>query len=356
MTDGIKRARSKPVKLKDIFIGGGAPVSVQSMLSCNTLDEEKVFAQIDALVAAGCDIIRLAVENPAAALACKKYIAYAKVPLVADIQFDYKLAVLAAEAGFAKIRFNPGNIGDDKKVREIIRACTACGTAVRIGVNAGSLDKELIQKYKGRTADALAESALKSLSILEKEGFDNLVLSAKSSDIRVTIEANRILSEKCDYPLHIGLTESGAAQTGQTASAIAIGSLLADGIGDTIRVSLTGEPVQEAIFAKEILKALGLIDCCRVVSCPTCSRCKHDLLSVVDEVSAAAKKITKKMKVAVMGCAVNGPGEASDADCGAAFGDGTAVIFKKGVIIKSVPAASAASELIALMKSADENE
>ncbi|MCL2675168.1 MAG: flavodoxin-dependent (E)-4-hydroxy-3-methylbut-2-enyl-diphosphate synthase [Firmicutes bacterium] len=348
-----ERAVSKAARVGGLRIGGGAPVSIQSMLSCDTLDKEKVFAQIDALEAAGCDIIRLAVENKEQTEICHEYVGYAKVPLVADIQFDYRLALLSADAGFAKIRFNPGNIGGEKNVREIVRACLANGTAIRIGVNAGSLDRELIKKYGGRTAEALAESVLSSVLILENEGFDNIVLSAKSSDIRTMVDANRIIAEKCAYPLHIGLTESGYGEAGMTASAIAVGSLLLYGIGDTIRVSLTGEPVREMAAARHILDALGLSDRCRVVSCPTCSRCKCDLLSAVEEVSAAAQGIKRKMKVAIMGCAVNGPGEAADADCGAAFGGDNAVIFKKGRIVKSVAAENAAAALIELLKNGE---
>lgn len=318
---------------------------IQSMLSCDTMDKKKVFEQIDALTSAGCDIIRLAVETDTAAKICQEYLDYAKVPLVADIQFDYKLAILCSDLGFAKVRFNPGNVGGQENVREIVRACKANGTAIRVGVNSGSLEKKLLKEYGGRTANALAQSVLDSLKILENEGFFDTVISVKSSNIKTLVESNRIIASRCDYPLHIGLTESGWGRAAEIKSAIGIGTLLLDGIGDTIRVSLTGEPVQEVIAAKRILKALGLIGGCDIISCPTCSRCKNDLESVVKEVENFVKDLDKNLKIAVMGCAVNGPGEASDADVGVAFGVNNAVIFKKGKVIKVVSSDKVLEEL-----------
>jgi len=328
-------ASKKQVLLNNLSIGGGSKISVQSMLSCDTLDKVAVFCQIDALINEGCDIIRLAIENETALDAAKEYLAYSKVPLVADIHFDYKLALAASEAGFSKIRVNPGNVSRDK-LKNIIACCKKNNTAIRLGINGGSLEKDLLKKY-GISPKALAQSALENIKIFEDLGFDNLIVSIKSSCVLTTVMANRLLYESCVYPLHIGITESGFGEEGILKSAIGIGAMLLDGIGDTIRVSLTGDPCEEVRIGRGILKALNLIDCIEVVSCPTCSRCKFDLLKVASEVKKMTKGVDKKMKIAVMGCIVNGPGEAMDADFGVAGGgDNKAVIFRRGQVIKTV--------------------
>jgi len=331
----IAMGSSKTIKLGNLCIGGGSQISVQSMLSCDTMDSGAVFSQIDALVAEGCDVIRLAVEHEKAAEISKNYLNYCPVPLVADVHFDYKLAIKCSEIGFSKIRVNPGNVSRDR-LKDIIACCKANNTAIRLGVNGGSLEKELIKKL-GVTAQSLSISALENIRIFEALGFDNLIVSIKSSCIQTTVSANRLLKESCPYPLHIGITESGFGEEGVLKSAIGIGAMLLDGIGDTIRVSLTGDPVSEVRAGKGILKALGLIDYVEVISCPTCSRCKFDLLSVAKEVKKMTDGVNKKMKIAVMGCVVNGPGEAGDADFGVAGGgDGTAAIFRKGIVVKAV--------------------
>ncbi|MCL2555764.1 MAG: flavodoxin-dependent (E)-4-hydroxy-3-methylbut-2-enyl-diphosphate synthase [Firmicutes bacterium] len=325
----------KTIKLGSKSIGGDSSILVQSMLSCDTLNKDAVFYQIDALINEGCDVIRLAIENEEAIKTSKEYLNYSSVPLVADVHFDYKLAIKCSEIGFSKIRVNPGNISRDK-LKNIITSCKANGTAIRLGVNGGSLEKNLIKTY-GVNAKSLAISALENIKIFESLDFENLIVSIKSSCVKTTVMANRLLSQSCPYPLHIGITESGFGEDGIMKSAIGIGAMLLDGIGDTIRVSLTGDPIEEVKAGKEILKALNLINYVEVVSCPTCSRCKFDLLKVAKEVKELTKGIKKKMKIAVMGCVVNGPGEAMDADLGVAGGgDGMAVIFKKGRIIKTV--------------------
>jgi len=326
---------SKVVKLRSLSIGGDNPISVQSMLSCDTLDKNAVCSQIDTLINEGCDVIRLAVENEKAIKIVKEYLEYSAVPLVADVHFDYKLAMKCSEIGFSKIRVNPGNISRDK-LKEIVACCKKNKTAIRLGVNGGSLEKNLIKKY-GITAESLSMSALENIQIFEDLGFENLIVSIKSSCIKTTVLANRLLKNRCNYPLHIGITESGFSEDGVIKSAIGIGAMLLDGIGDTIRVSLTGDPIDEVRVGKGILSALGLVDCVDVVSCPTCSRCKYDLLSVAKDVKELTKGIKRKMKIAVMGCIVNGPGEALDADFGVAGGgDGKAAIFRMGEVIKVV--------------------
>ena len=326
----------REIKVGNISIGGGFPVSVQSMTNTDTADVAATVSQVAALSKAGCDIVRIAVSSFEEVETSKQIIKASAVPLVADIQFDYRLAIACADIGYAKIRFNPGNIGGKQKVKELVAACKTNGVPIRIGVNGGSLEKEITDKY-GNSAQGLAESALGHVSILEECGFNDIVVSVKSSNVKIMTEANRILDEKCDYPLHIGVTESGAYEDGLVKSSVGIGSLLLDGIGDTVRVSLSGDPLQEVIAAKRILRSVGLDDnYCEVVSCPTCSRCKYDMMSVVDKVRDLTKNVKKRMKIAVMGCVVNGPGEAKDADFGVAGGKDKAVIFKKGDIVATV--------------------
>ncbi len=326
----------KNVSLGSIEIGGNNAVSVQSMLNCPSSDFEACQQQIRALKSAGCDIIRLAVTDEKDLACSKKLLAEFKdVPLVADIQFDYRIAVKCCDIGFDKVRINPGNIGGSDKVKAVVDACKANGTAIRVGVNSGSVEKEFAEKY-GRSARALFESAMKGVSLIERYGFDDIVISAKSSDVATMIETYRLLNDACDYPLHIGVTESGGVGMGNVKSAIGIGSLLADGIGNTIRVSLTGNPVNEVYAALDILKALKLRNYCEIVSCPTCSRCRYDMSALVNEVETLVKGVDKRLKIAVMGCVVNGPGEASDADIGIAGGDGRAVIFEKGKVLATL--------------------
>lgn len=326
----------KSVNVGKIKIGGGAKISIQSMTNTDTLNAEATTAQIDALAKRGCDIVRVAVSSKEEVEASKTIVAASKVPLVADIQFDYRLAIACADIGYNKIRFNPGNIGGEEKVKELVAACKANGVPIRIGVNGGSLEKEIIEKY-GNCAEGLAESALSHVKILENCGFYDIVVSVKSSDVQIMTQANRILNERCPYPLHIGVTESGAYEEGLVKSAVGIGALLLDGIGDTLRVSLSGDPLQEIDAAKRILRAVGLDkDYCEIVSCPTCSRCRYDMMSVVDKVRELTKNVNKRMKIAVMGCVVNGPGEARDADLGVAGGKDKAVIFKKGEIVATL--------------------
>lgn len=339
---------SKTVKIKNIAIGGGNAIAVQSMTNTDTLDTEATSGQLKRLQLAGCDIARIAVSDNDEVNACKAYIGKFEMPLVADIQFDYRLAVKCAEIGFDKIRFNPGNIGDENKVKLLVDACKANGVPIRIGVNTGSLEKEFAALDK---SDALVESALKHVRMLEKLGFYDIVISVKSSNVKTTVNAYRKLAARVDYPLHLGVTESGTDERGITRSAIGIGALLIDGIGDTIRVSLSGDPVKEVAAARMILQEAGVDkNYCEIISCPTCSRCKYDLKSVVDELKAATKDVKVPVKVAVMGCVVNGPGEASDADFGVAGGgNGKAALFVHGKVVRTIETSqivSTISELI----------
>lgn len=340
----------------DVQIGGGAPVSIQSMTNVNTADLEAAKAQITRLQDAGCQIIRLAVPDMEAAAAFRELKAFAKVPLVADIHFDYKLALAAIESGADKIRINPGNIGDVENVRKVADAAKAAGIPIRVGVNSGSLEKDILEKNGGPTAEGLAESALRNVKILEDMGFTDIVISLKSSNVKMNYEAYRIVSEQTDYPLHIGVTEAGTLARGKTKSAAGLGALLLNGIGDTMRISLTADPVEEVIFAKELLQSIGLretgID---LVSCPTCGRTKVDLEKIVTDVERKLDKVQealgdRKLKIAVMGCVVNGPGEARDADFGVACGDGKGAIFAKGEVLKTVAEDEIADELIKLVQ------
>lgn len=329
----------KEVKIGDhIILGKGRPIAVQSMLNVKTTDAMAAMAQIKALAAAGCDIVRLAVPDEAAAAAMESLVQQSPVPLVADIHFDYRLALMCIERGVAKVRINPGNIGGEDRVRMVAKAAREKGIPIRVGVNGGSLEKGLLQQCGGSVAHAMVESARRHASLLERFDFDDIVISMKSSSVRETIRAYRLARDTFDYPLHVGVTEAGAYESGLVKSAIGIGSLLADGIGETIRVSLTDDPVQEVYAAQQILRALGLgKDCIEVVSCPTCGRTKIDLIPIANQIAEAVKDIPAKLKVAVMGCVVNGPGEAKDADIGIAGGDGCAILFRKGEVIRKIP-------------------
>ncbi len=322
---------TRQVHAGSLPLGGGAPVLVQSMTNTDTRDVEATLAQIRALAEAGCDIVRVSVYDEQCAAAVPALVAGSPVPLVADIHFDHRLAIAAMEGGIAKLRINPGNIGGAANVRKVADCAKAHGVPIRIGVNSGSLEKELLAKYGHPTPEALVESALNHARLLEDAGFHDIVLSMKSSDVRLTIAAYRLAHEKCDYPLHVGVTEAGLPGQGTVKSAIGIGALLADGIGDTIRVSLTGDPLPEAKAAWDILHALDLRrEGIQFISCPTCGRTRINLPEIAARVEAALSDIRVPLKVAVMGCVVNGPGEAREADIGIAGGDGCGVLFVKG--------------------------
>ncbi len=327
----------KKVLLKDIVLGNGH-IYIQSMLNCRDSDIAGNIAQAVALEQAGCEIVRIAIPNLQAVSLIPKIKEQISIPLVADIHFDYRLALACAEAGIDKIRINPGNIGQDEFVKRVVDACKLRNIPIRIGVNAGSLEKEILKEYGHPTPQAMVKSALYHIKLLEKFDFDQIVVSMKSSDVRMTVDAYRLLAQQCSYPLHLGITEAGTEHIGVIKSAIGIGSLLLDGIGETIRVSLTADPVQEIMAAKDILKALQIQhDGVDIISCPTCGRTKIQLIQIANQVTDALKDCKKPIKVAVMGCAVNGPGEAKEADIGIAGGDGCAVLFKKGEIIRKIP-------------------
>ena len=329
---------TRQIRVGDVLIGGGAPVVIQSMLNTKTTDVEGSLAQIKALKTAGCQIARLAVPNMEAARGFAEICKESPLPLVADIHFDYKLAIAAAEGGASKIRINPGNIGGEDRVKAVVDVCKDKKIPIRIGVNGGSLDKKLLEKYGHPTAEALVESAFEHLDLLEKYGFYDTCLSMKSSTVPTMVAAARLFRSKCDYPLHIGVTETGPVKMGLMKSAMGIGALLLDGIGDTIRVSLTDDPVEEVYAAKDILKAAGLRkEGVNIISCPTCGRTRIDLIGLVNQVDAALKNCEKPITVAVMGCVVNGPGEAREADIGIAGGDGWGMIFEKGEQVDKLP-------------------
>ena len=329
---------TRQIHVGGIPIGGGAPVVIQSMLNTKTTDVAASLEQIRQLKAAGCQIARLSVQNMEAARGFAEICAESELPLVADIHFDYKLALAAAEGGASKIRINPGNIGGEDRVRAVVEICKEKNIPIRIGVNGGSLDKALLEKYGHPTAEALVESAFQHLELLEKEGFYNTCVSIKSSTVPTMVAAARLFRSRCDYPIHIGVTETGPVKMGMIKSAMGIGALLLDGIGDTIRVSLTDDPVQEVYAAKDILKAAGLRkEGVNIISCPTCGRTRIDLIGLVNQVDAALKDCQKPITVAVMGCVVNGPGEAREADIGIAGGDGWGMIFEKGEQVEKLP-------------------
>ena len=329
---------TRKIMVGSVPVGGGTPVSIQSMLNTRTTDVEGSLKQLRALAAAGCQIARLAVPDREAAAGFTEIVKESPLPLVADIHFDYRLAILAAEAGAAKIRINPGNIGGEDRVKAVVDVCKDRHIPIRIGVNGGSLDKKLLEKYGHPTAEALVESAFQHLELLEKQGFYDTCVSMKSSTVPTMVAAARLFRSKCDYPLHIGVTETGPVRQGLIKSAMGIGALLLDGIGDTLRVSLTDDPVQEVYAARDILKAAGLRrDGVNIISCPTCGRTRIDLIGLVNQVDAALKDCKKPITVAVMGCVVNGPGEAREADIGIAGGDGCGLIFEKGQAVEKLP-------------------
>ena len=329
---------TKQIMVGGVPIGGGAPVAIQSMLNTKTTDVEGSLEQLKKLASAGCQIARLAVPNKQAAESFGEICKLSPLPLVADIHFDHKLALLAAEGGASKIRINPGNIGGEENVQAVIATCKERNIPIRIGVNGGSLDKKLLEKYGHPTAEALVESAFQHLKLLEKYGFYNTCVSMKSSNVPTMVAAARLFRSKCDYPIHIGVTETGPVRMGLMKSAMGIGALLLDGIGDTIRVSLTDDPVEEVYAAKDILKAAGLRkEGVNIISCPTCGRTQIDLISLVNQVDVALKDCQKPITVAVMGCVVNGPGEAREADIGIAGGDGCGMLFEKGQQICKLP-------------------
>ena len=329
---------TRQIHVGGVPIGGGAPVVIQSMLNTKTTDVVGSLAQIRALKTAGCQIARLSVQNMEAARGFAEICKESELPLVADIHFDYKLAIAAAEGGASKIRINPGNIGGEDRVKAVVDVCKDKNIPIRIGVNGGSLDKRLLEKYGHPTAEALVESAFEHLELLEKYGFYDTCLSMKSSTVPTMVAACRLFRSKCDYPLHIGVTETGPVKMGLMKSAMGIGALLLDGIGDTIRVSLTDDPVEEVYAAKDILKAAGLRkEGVNIISCPTCGRTRIDLIGLVNQVDTALKNCDKPITVAVMGCVVNGPGEAREADIGIAGGDGWGMIFEKGEQVDKLP-------------------
>ena len=329
---------TRQITVGNVKIGGGAPVSIQSMLNTKTTDVEGSLQQLHRLKNAGCEVARLAVPNMEAARSFAEICRESPLPLVADIHFDYKLAIAAAEGGASKIRINPGNIGGEDRVKAVVEVCRDRHIPIRIGVNGGSLEKPLLEKYGHPTAEALVESAFSHLELLEKYGFYDSCVSMKSSHVPTMVAAARLFRSRCDYPLHIGVTETGPVKQGLVKSAMGIGVLLLDGIGDTIRVSLTDDPVEEVYAARDILKAAGVrADGVNIISCPTCGRTRIDLIGLVNRVDEALKDCKKPITVAVMGCVVNGPGEAREADIGIAGGDGWGMIFEKGEQVEKLP-------------------
>ena len=333
----MTRRETRKIKVKDIYIGGDSKISVQSMTNTDTRDVEATLNQTRALMVAGCDIIRFAVPDMEAAEALKEITRQLPIPVVADIHFDYRLALKSIENGVSKLRINPGNIGGKDKVRILADACKEKGIPIRIGVNSGSLEKDILEKYGKVTPEGLVESAMRNVELLEDNNFRDIIISIKSSDVLTMMNSYRLLSKAVDYPLHLGVTEAGTIWRGTIKSSIGIGGLLSEGIGDTIRVSLTGDSIEEIKAGREILKATGhLKEGIEFVSCPTCGRTQIDLIGIANEVEKALKDSKKHIKVAVMGCVVNGPGEAREADIGIAGGNGVGLIFKKGLIIKKV--------------------
>ena len=341
---------TKQIFVGGVPVGGGAPVSIQSMTNTRTDDVESTVEQVRRLSAAGCQIIRVAVPDMAAARAVGAIKERIDIPLVVDIHFDYKLALEAVAAGADKVRINPGNIGDESRVKAVADACRQRGVPIRIGVNGGSLEKELLHKYGGVCPEAMVESAFGHIRLLNKFDFDDICISLKSSSVPMTMKAYKLMSERSSYPLHVGVTEAGTVRMGTLKSAVGIGGLLAMGIGDTMRVSLSADPVEEVYAARDILKAAGLrMDGPELVSCPTCGRTRIDLIGLAQQVEERLKQVQKPITVAVMGCVVNGPGEATAADCGIAGGQGEGLLFRKGQIVKKVPQDQLVDELFALI-------
>jgi (E)-4-hydroxy-3-methylbut-2-enyl-diphosphate synthase len=343
----IKRRKSRAVKVGDVIIGGGFPIAIQSMTNADTRDVQATVTQINQLYNAGCDIVRISVLNHDAANKLKEIRSQVTRPLVADIHFQYKLALKAIEAGFDKIRINPGNIGAEWKVREVTGAAKDAEVPIRIGVNSGSLPKDLLEKYGHDDPQAFAEAAMREVAILEDMSFENTVISVKSTNTQTAFWAYHMLAGTCDYPLHIGITEAGTLQTGSIKSAVGIGAILLTGIGDTLRVSLTADPVHEVRVAKQILTACNLQqEGVEVISCPTCGRCQIDLIPLAESIERKTQHIKAHLKVAVMGCAVNGPGEAAAADIGIAGGEGKGILIKKGEIVRRMTEAELETVLL----------
>lgn len=343
----MERRITRTVKAGNVEIGSGSKITVQSMLNALAHDIEGNVAQAVELEKAGCEIVRLTVPDIEAVKTLYAVKNAVKIPVVADIHFDYKCALESVAAGVDKIRINPGNIGSDDRIKAVADACRQKNIPIRIGVNSGSLEKDLLKKYGHVTPEALCESALRHASLLEKFDFNDIVISIKSSDVPTMVAAYRLVAQQCDYPLHLGVTEAGTRHMGMLKSAAGIGALLLDGIGDTIRVSLTADPVSEVAAGFDILKAVGIKkDCPQIVSCPTCGRTKIDLISLAEKIERELANVHKPIKVAVMGCAVNGPGEAKEADIGVAGGDGYGLIFKHGEILKKVPENKIVEELL----------
>lgn len=344
----MERRKTRQIQVGKVKIGGDAPISVQSMTNTRTDDAAATLRQIGELAAAGCEIIRCAVPDMAAAEGLKRIVSESPIPVIADIHFDYKLALAAIDAGVDGLRLNPGNIGGNDRVATVVDAAKKRNIPIRIGVNAGSLPKDLLEKYGHPTAEALVEAAWRHIHILEEMDYRNIKVSLKAHDVPLTVAAYRLLASQCDYPLHVGITEAGTINSGIIKSAVGIGTLLAEGIGDTIRVSLTGDPVREVKVAYDILKSLGLREYGpTLISCPTCGRTKINLEKLALEVERRLEKISEPITVAVMGCVVNGPGEAREADVGIAGGINEGLIFKKGVVLKKVPEACIIDELFA---------
>lgn len=338
MTIEIKRKETRQIHVGTVAVGGDAPITVQSMTNTPTQDVAATVDQIRRLTSAGCEIVRVAVPDEDAARAVAGIKAGIDIPLIADIHFDYRLALAAARHGADGLRINPGNIGGKQKVQAVVDCARELALPIRIGVNSGSLEKDLLERYGGATAQAMVESALRHVDMLESAGFNEIKISIKASDVLRTVEAYRLLSQRVDYPLHVGITEAGSLYSGAVKSALGIGMLLSEGIGDTLRVSLTRDPVEEIRVGFEILKALGIRRRGpEIISCPTCGRCGIDLMSVVEQVDKALLTRTAPIKVAIMGCVVNGPGEAREADIGIAGGKGQGILFKKGEIVRKVP-------------------
>ncbi len=343
----IARKQTRKIRVGDVFIGGDSAISVQSMTNTDTRDINTTVEQIVRLEEEGCNIVRVAVPDYEAAGAVKKIKSSIKIPLVADIHFDYRLALECMKNGVDKIRLNPGNIGGRDRVKAVADMAKERQIPVRIGVNSGSVEKSILEKYGGVTPEGMVESALAHAGMLENEDFYDIAISIKASSVPMTIAAYRLLSQKCSYPLHVGVTEAGTPYKGTIKSSVGIGCLLAEGIGDTLRVSLTGDPVEEVRVGKQILRSLGLLkDGIEIVSCPTCGRTKIDLIGIANKIEPLLDKLDQNIKVAIMGCAVNGPGEAKDADIGIAGGVNEVLLFKKGKIIRKIPQENAVEELI----------
>lgn len=336
-TAPFRRRRTRRVMIGDVPVGGGAPISVQTMTKTKTADAKATIEQIKRCQEAGVDIVRVTVNDREAADAMAEIVRGSEIPIVADIHFNHVFALKSIEAGVAKVRLNPGNIGSLARIHEVLGAAKQRGTPIRIGVNSGSLEEDILEKHGYPTAEALFESAMRHAEICEDFGFSDVIISVKSTDVRLMIEAYRLIAERTDYPLHLGVTEAGTTRVGTIKSAVGIGTLLAEGIGDTIRVSLTDEPEQEVEVGKEILRSLGLASrAVEIIACPTCGRLEIDLFKVTRELEEALKGVKKPVKIALLGCVVNGPGEASEADIGIAAGKGVGILYRKGVVIRRI--------------------